>query len=168
MTKILISACLLGNNVRYDGKNCLLSHPRLQQWIHDSKVVAVCPEVVGGLPVPRLPAEICGEDDGNGIWNNHAKVVNVIGQDVTEHFKNGANKALELAQLHHIKVAILKARSPSCGSLQIYNGEFNRTLVDGVGVTTALLRAHGIQVFSEEQIDEALDMAEFLTTQVSP
>ena len=150
MSKILISACLLGKKVRYDGGDCLQDHPKLKEWIKDNRIVSVCPEVAGGLSTPRPPAEIQAS----------RLVLTNQGKDVTNEFKAGAEHALALVKKYGIKVAILKARSPSCGSSKIYDGSFSKTIVDGDGVTTKLLKEHGVQVFSEEQIDEALVAAE--------
>ncbi|MAZ78057.1 MAG: purine-nucleoside phosphorylase [Legionellaceae bacterium] len=157
--KILISACLLGQKVRYDGKDNLQSHPRLQRWIVEGRVVTVCPEMAGGLPTPRPPSEIQLNKTADDVLSSQGKVTTVEGDDVTAEYVKGAQVALKLAQDDHICVAILKARSPSCGSTQRYDGTFSNTLVDGMGVTAALLLQHDIQVFDESRIDEALDAA---------
>ncbi len=159
MTKILISACLLGEKVRYDGKDNLQTHQRLQQWIKSARVISICPEMAGGLPTPRPAAEIETGYTGKDVLKHKARIITNIKQDVTTQYVTGAEKALALTQQHHIRVAILKARSPSCGSKQIYDGSFLRQLKDGMGVTAALLSNHGIKVFDETQIDEALDAA---------
>jgi uncharacterized protein YbbK (DUF523 family) len=153
MPKILISACLLGQKVRYDGSDNLQTHARLQTWIRAGNVVTICPEMAGGLPTPRPPAEI-------QKINNELRVVTVNGEDVTAQYLAGAQKTLALAQANDVHVAILKARSPSCSSSKIYDGTYSRTLIDGMGVTAALLTQHGIQIFDESQIDAALDAAE--------
>jgi len=142
--KILVSACLLGHNVRYDQGDNTCTDPRFQKWREEGRFVAVCPEVAGGLPTPRPPAEIRGD-----------RVVNVQGADVTEFFCKGAEAALALAKAHNVAMAILKERSPSCGSAWIYDGTFSGRKIPGEGVAAALLRRHGIPVFSEEQLDEA-------------
>jgi uncharacterized protein YbbK (DUF523 family) len=144
----LISGCLLGQKVRYDGKDSLQKNSRLDEWIKAGKVFFICPEMAGGLPTPRSPAEIVGD-----------KVLTINGKDVTAEYLLGAQKTLALAQKHNIRVAILKARSPSCGSKQIYDGTHSKTLIDGMGTTTALLIQHGIQVFDETEIEQALDAA---------
>ena len=140
MKKILISACLMGENVRYDGKNNLIYHEKFKEL----DFVVCCPEVDGGLPVPRIPAEI-----------NKTKVINKMGKDVTEAFEKGANHALYLAEKYQIKVAIMKANSPSCGNTHIYDGTFSKTLIKGQGVTIRLLEQAGIKVFNEHQLEEA-------------
>jgi len=153
MKKILISRCLLGERVRYDGEAKFCDHPLIKKWLEEGRVIAVCPEVEGGLPVPRAAAEINGQGGGEGVLQNKISIQNKLGQDVTKEFILGAQKALELVQEHHIEVAILKERSPSCGSSEIYDGNFNKQTIPGAGVTTSLLRQHGVRVFSEEQID---------------
>lgn len=142
--KILVSACLLGYDVRYDRGDNTCRDPRFQRWEREGRFVVVCPEVAGGLPTPRPPAEIRGD-----------RVVNVRGVDVTEPFRRGAEMALALAKQHGVAFALLKERSPSCGSSWIYDGTFTGTKIPGEGVTAALLRQNGIPVFSEEQLDEA-------------
>lgn len=144
MKKVLVSACLLGERVRFDGQAKTQHHPVLERWLAEGRVVRVCPEVAGGLPVPRPPAERVGD-----------AVVTKRGVDVTEHFERGAQEALRLARAHDIHVAVLKSGSPSCGSGFIYDGTFTKTRVDGDGVTTALLQSHGIRVFSELDWDGA-------------
>jgi uncharacterized protein YbbK (DUF523 family) len=145
MGKVLISACLMGENVRFDGKN---SHKRseiIAKWQECEVLVVLCPEVTGGLSVPRLPAEI--QPDG--------RIINIEKEDVTDAFEKGAQKALALCKENNIHVAILKEGSPSCGSLCINNGAFDRTKIPGQGMTTQLLEANGIRVFSEERVEEA-------------
>jgi uncharacterized protein YbbK (DUF523 family) len=138
--KVLISACLLGENVRYDGGNNLIYHDRLKEL----DLIACCPEVDGGLPTPRIPSEVY-----------HDSVFNQEGKEVTSYFKKGANIALDLVRKHDIKVAIMKAKSPSCGNEMIYDGTFSKTLVKGKGFTVALLEKEGVKVFNEHQLEEA-------------
>ena len=151
MEKVLVSACLLGENVRYNGivKNSE-SHV-VTSWNRHGRVVAICPEVAGGLPVPRPCSEISG-GDGSQVLNGHKKVINSNGQDVTKYFLAGAQKALELATLWGIRVAILKEGSPSCGSGYIYDGSFSKIKKPGKGVAAALLEEKGIRVFNEREI----------------
>jgi len=162
MSKILISACLLGQKVRYDAGDCLQNHSRLQTWIKAGKTVTICPEMAGGLPAPRPPAEIQGGKTGVDVLNGEASITTRTGDDVTAPFIEGARKALALAQHHHVRVAILKAKSPSCGSNSVYDGTFSRELIPGMGVTAELLSQHGIMIFDEDHIDEALDAVESL------
>ncbi len=154
-----MSACLLGQKVRYDGSDCLQNHPLLQQWFNEGNIVTICPEMAGGLPTPRPPAEIQNKKSGVDVLKKIALVKTNDNQDVTDFYLQGAQKALELVKKHHIRVAILKARSPSCGSGMIYDGTFSHTLMQGEGVTAALLMQHGVQVFDEHHIDEALNAA---------
>jgi uncharacterized protein YbbK (DUF523 family) len=153
--KLLVSACLLGQKVRYDGSDKEQRDALLNELIAQNRVVAICPEVAGGLSVPRLPAEI---QNGNGaaVLDGQARLLDSSGKDVTAEFISGARQALALAQQHNIRAAILKARSPSCGNAQIYDGNFNKRLIDGSGVTAALLERHGIKVFNEDEIAAAL------------
>jgi uncharacterized protein YbbK (DUF523 family) len=131
-----------------------VDHPKLEQWLGEGRLIAFCPEVEGGLPTPRPPAEIIG-GDGVDVMIGEAKVHNINGIDVTELYLLGAQKALQIAQAHDVRLAILKSRSPSCGNAFIYDGQFSNTLKPGKGVTAALLERNGIRVFNEEEIEEA-------------
>lgn len=145
MNRVLVSACLLGEAVRFDGAHKQSTHPVLERWRAEGLVVPICPEVAGGLPVPRPPAEL--QADG--------RVRTESGLDVTQQFELGAQRAVELARKEGVVIAVLKARSPSCGSAEVYDGQFSGRLVPGAGLTTKALRAAGIEVFSEDQFDEA-------------
>jgi uncharacterized protein YbbK (DUF523 family) len=153
MQKILVSRCLLGHRVRYDGG---ASGPfdQLQQWIAEGRVVPLCPEVAGGLPTPRAAAEIPG-GQGVEVLDGSARVITTEGEDVSAEFLSGARQALALVQLHGIRIAVLKANSPSCGNLLTYDGTFSGVKVSGEGVTAALLSRHGVRVFNESQLAEA-------------
>ncbi|MDO9322345.1 MAG: DUF523 domain-containing protein [Pseudomonas sp.] len=153
MQKILVSACLLGQPVRYDG-GVHGPFAALLQWQQQGRVVALCPEVAGGLPTPREPAEILGGQGGQ-VLDGLIAVRTVTGEDVSAAFVAGAQIAERLVQQHGIRVAVLKARSPSCGNHQNYDGSFSGTLVAGEGVTAAALRRLGVQVFNEAQLPEA-------------
>lgn len=146
--KLLVSACLMGMGCRYDGKNNQL--PRLAELMKKHTCIPVCPEVFGGLPTPRPPAERLGN-----------KVVNNQGQDVTDAFVRGTAEVLRLADLYHCKAALLKERSPSCGSGQIYDGTFSKTLTEGDGLAAQLLKKKGLTVYGESQIGELLDERPF-------
>lgn len=159
MSKILVSACLIGQKVRFDAKDCLQSNDLLHQWIEQGRVVAICPEMAGGLPTPRPPSEIEPGKSAEHVLNGHGKVLTIQGDDVSSEYIKGAEKALELAKKHNIKVAILKARSPSCGSKQVYDGTHSKKLVAGMGVTAQILTDNGISVFDETEIDLALKTA---------
>lgn len=153
MQKILVSRCLLGHRVRYDGG---ASGPfdQLQQWIAEGRVVPLCPEVAGGLPTPRAAAEIPG-GQGVEVLDGSARVITTEGDDVSAEFLSGARQALALVTQHDIRIAVLKANSPSCGNLLTYDGTFSGVKVSGEGVTAALLSRHGVRVFNESQLAEA-------------
>ncbi len=154
MEKILVSACLVGERARYNGVAMEFDNQILKYWRNNGLVVAICPEVAGGLPVPRPSSEIF-YGDGHQVLNGHDRIVNINGQDVTQYFIEGAQKTFLLARFHKIKLAILKEGSPSCGSSYIYDGSFSKIKKSGKGVTTALLEKNGIRVFSEREIHEA-------------
>ncbi len=160
-TKILVSACLLGNKVRYDANDVPTDSKLLEKWQSENRLIAFCPEIAGGLSVPRLPAEIQGEN-GNAVLDGTAKVFDNKGNDVSANFINGAKKALETAQNNNVKVAILKEKSPSCGSSFIYDGTFLSVRKIGQGVTTALLERNGIRVFSDLEIEKAAEFLEII------
>jgi uncharacterized protein YbbK (DUF523 family) len=149
--KILVSACLLGQAVRYDGgtKTCL--HPRLIDWIEAGRVVPFCPEVEGGFSVPRPRAELRG-GDGDDFWAARAEVLNEGGLDVGAGYRRGAEAALAVCRREGIRLAVLKEGSPSCGRNRIADGSFSGTTRPGLGVTAALLEANGIRVISDEEL----------------
>jgi len=144
MQKILVSACLLGERVRYHGGDAACGHPVLRRWLEEGRLVAVCPERDGGLPTPRPPAELVG-----------IVVRTAAGVDVTEAFRRGAQTALDVAKANGIRIAILKDGSPSCASSFVYDGTFSGTRTAGKGVTATLLEANGVRVFNEHSIDAA-------------
>ncbi|MGX1171867.1 DUF523 domain-containing protein [Pseudomonas sp. R151218B TE3479] len=154
MEKILVSRCLLGHRVRYDG-GASGPYDQLRQWLDEGRIVAVCPEVAGGLPTPRAAAEIPGGQGGQ-VLDGHAAVITTDGEDVSAQFLSGAYQALEQVREHGIRIAVLKANSPSCGNLLSYDGTFSGVKVSGEGVTAALLKRHGVQVFSELELPEAV------------
>lgn len=154
MQKVLVSACLLGKRVRYDGGALTASSSILARWSAQGRVVSVCLEVEGGMSIPRAPAEI-SIGDGEDVWAGVASVREESGADVTAYFKTGAHMALALCQQYGIGVAVLTENSPSCGSSAIYDGSFTNTKTDGAGVTAVLLRNHGIKVFSQYDIIQA-------------
>ncbi len=155
MNRLLVSACLLGNPVRYDGQAKTVGHAGLDALLAAGRVIAFCPEVSGGLPVPRPAAEISG-GDGVAVLAGNASVRTADGADVSRQFITGAERALALCREQDIRVAILTDKSPSCGSSLIYDGSHSRRTLAGSGVTTALLRSNGIEVFGQHQIDAAL------------
>ena len=139
----LVSACLCGVACRWDGQAATVE--RLASLYRQGLALAVCPEVDGGLPIPRPPCEL---RDGRAVTRD--------GKDLTAHFQAGAAHALRLAQQHTIRLAILKERSPSCGSTEVYDGTFSGVRVPGAGITAALLSAHGIRVVGEREFEEVL------------
>jgi uncharacterized protein YbbK (DUF523 family) len=140
MEKYLVSACLAGVNCTYGGKSNL--HPKVVELFQAGRAYLICPEQLGGLPTPRTPAEILGN-----------RVIMKDGRDVTFNFIKGAHEALRLAKLLNIKKAILKQRSPSCGYGQIYDGSHTGKIVSGNGITAELFLKNGIEIVSEEQLD---------------
>ncbi|RVX43535.1 uncharacterized protein YbbK (DUF523 family) [Nonomuraea polychroma] len=161
MEKILVSACLMGRRVRYDGGAKTSSDAWLAGWREEGRLVPFCPEVEGGLPIPRPAAEIEGGAGGAAVLSGAARVLATDGSDVTAEFLAGAQAALAVARSFGIRLAVLKEGSPSCGALSIYDGTFRGRRTPGQGVTTALLESNGIRVFTEEHVDEA---AEYLRT----
>lgn len=143
MEKILISACLIGDNCKYSGDNNL--NPNIDKLLEKYELIPFCPEVEGGLPIPRNPSEQKGD-----------KVYMDNGKDVTYEFDKGAKKALMLCLFLKINKAILKERSPSCGTHQIYDGTFSGNKINGMGVTAKLLKENGIDVYSENEINTLL------------
>ena len=139
--KIMVSACLLGENVKYNGRNN--KNGLLLRLLKNHTVVPVCPEVLGGLPVPRVPAEIV-----------EGTVTNRNGESVDEAFRTGAGKALALAEREKPDLIILQSRSPSCGVKEIYDGTFSGTLVPGMGVFAALAKEAGFRVIDIEDVKE--------------
>lgn len=141
MKNVLMSACLLGVNCRYNG--IVKANPQAQALAarEDLRVIPVCPEQLGGLSTPRLPSECRGD----GVYMKD-------GSDVTENYGRGAGEALKLAKFFDCDLAILKARSPSCGRDRIYDGSFTGTLTEGDGITVRTLKAAGIRVITEEEL----------------
>ena len=146
-----ISACLGGVACRYDGGSNEIA--ALKKLVETGCAVMICPEVLGGLPTPRIPAEIQG-GDGFDVWLGKAKVMDREGNDLTEEFKQGAIKAFEELRKQQINALVLKERSPSCGSGLIYDGSFSGTRVKGTGVATAYFIQQGLAVYSEENWQE--------------
>lgn len=148
--QFIVSACLAGEPCAYDGRPrpC----PYAERLVREGKAVPVCPEVLGGQPVPRTPAEI-RNGTGHDVLTGRARVVDRAGVDVTEAFVRGARATLEIATRYGIRTAILKARSPSCGYGRIYDGTFTGKLRAGHGVTAALLVEHGFRIFTEDRVE---------------
>ena len=144
MEKILISACLIGEKCRYDGRTNY--NPKIKDLLQKYDLVPFCPEMEGGLPTPRNPSEI----------QKDRKVKMNSGRDVTRQYELGAEKAFNICLALNIKIAILKENSPSCGSKFIHDGSFSNKLIEGEGKTTELLKRKGIKVISEDEIDTLL------------
>lgn len=159
MTKIhtsvsLVSACMAGVPCRYNGQAKTVK--MIEQMVKSKQALAVCPEMLAGLPTPRRPAEIVG-GNGDDVLDGKARIVDDQGQDWTETFVRGAYETLRLAQHAGVQQAFLKEGSPSCGCLCIYDGSFSGTQRAGYGVTAALLRRHNIAVVSEKDVLNCVD-----------
>lgn len=141
MKKIMVSACLYGQCTRYDGTSKIFKDKTFLEWKNRGMLIPVCPEVLGGLTIPRHPCEIC---DG--------KVINQNGKDVTQNFNKGAEEALKIAKDNNVIFAIFKDGSPSCGCKTVYDGTFSGKKVPGSGVCTKLLLQNGVVVLSEEDM----------------
>ena len=133
--KILVSACLLGVNCKYNGGNN--SYSEIDEFLKDYEIIPICPEIMGGLSTPRCPAEIVGD-----------KVITKDGVDVTKQYIKGASECLFLAKKYNVKKALLKLKSPSCGYEQVYDGTFTNTLINKNGITAELLKNNGIEIIS--------------------
>ena len=153
-SRVLVSSCLLGAEVRYHGRSARIDSQIVQRWVAEGRVVGVCPEVAGGLSVPRPPAE-CSGGDGGSVLAGAATVVTREGADVTDALVAGAEHAAAIARALGIRVAVLKSRSPSCAAAEIYDGSFSGHLIHGAGVTAACLTRAGVQVFDETQLEDA-------------
>jgi len=150
---IIVSACLCGINCKYDGGNNL--DERVLILLKEGKAIPVCPEQLGGQKTPRAPREIV-KGNGRDVLEGKARILGPCGDDVTSGFIKGAYETLKIAQIAGASIAILKARSPSCGTPEIYNGTFNGVKRQGNGVTAELLLESGIKVFTEENLDDLI------------
>lgn len=144
---IIVSACLCGMNTKYNGGNNL--NEKVLKLVRKGKAIPVCPEQLGGQSTPRAAHEIF-KATGAAVLDGKARVVGPEGDDATEEFLKGAYETLKISKECSAKVAILKARSPSCGHGKIYDGSFSGTKINGNGVTTELLERNGIKVYTEE------------------
>ena len=152
---IVVSACLCGINCKYDGGNNL--DERVLKLLKEGKAIPVCPEQLGGQETPRAPHEIVN-GNGRDVLDGKAKILGPEGDDSTSEFLKGAYETLKIAKAVSANIAILKARSPSCGTSQIYDGTFSGTKRPGNGVTAELLLESGIKVFTEENLDNLKDL----------
>ena len=151
--KILVSACLMGLPVRYDGSAKPLLHEAVARWREEGRLVTFCPELAAGFAVPRPPAEIGRARNGSDVLDGTAQVVEADGRDVSAGFIEGARRALQIARDNGCRHALLIDGSPSCGSGFVYDGSFSGKRHAGEGVTAAYLRRHGIAVFSHTEVD---------------
>lgn len=145
-TKILVSACLIGEKVRHDGRHNQIQHPFLQQLLDEDRVVSACPEVLGGLGTPRAYAKI--------VQRFPLEIITTDQEDVTDQFLIGAETTLEIAQKRGCVAALMKSGSPSCGNSAVPGGSFSGLSVGGAGVAAQELVHKGIPVFNENQISE--------------
>lgn len=139
--KVAVSACLVGKNTKYNGKNNY--NEAVMKYLQDKEYITICPEVTGGLPTPRVPSERAKD-----------KVINKIGEDVTINFVNGAQVELDKLLKENIKIIIVKEKSPSCGYKQIYDGTFTNTLTEGNGVFVELALKQGFTIYTEKDIEK--------------
>lgn len=162
VSKILVSACLMGRAVRYDGRAKPLVHPAIDRWMQEGLLLTICPEMSAGMPVPRPPAEIADAATGEDVLAGKARVVELTGGDVTDEFLRAAENAVQLATDSGCRYALLIDGSPSCGSGFIYDGTFSGNRRLGSGVTAAALRQAGIEVFSDREIDRLIERVSHL------
>ncbi|SKA95726.1 Uncharacterized conserved protein YbbK, DUF523 family [Caloramator quimbayensis] len=147
---ILVSSCLLGLDTKYNGENN--AKELLIEYSRYGKFIPICPEQLGGLSTPRAPSEIAG-GSGEDVLKGLCRVLSESGTDETNQYIKGAKEVIKIVKIFPVKAAILKQRSPSCGSMQIYDGSFSGKVRDGAGVTAVLLKEYGIPVYSEEEIN---------------
>lgn len=155
INKILVSACLMGFKIRYNGSEKAQIVETLARWQQEQRLVVHCPELAAGLPTPRPPAEIFAAD-GKDVMQERARIIENTGQDVTEHYQLAAWMALRAAQESGCTAALLTDGSPTCGSQFIYDGSFSGQRKSGMGVAASLLSEHGIKVFADTQLAELM------------
>ncbi len=155
INKILVSACLMGFKIRYNGSEKAQIVDTLARWQQEQRLVVHCPELAAGLPTPRPPAEIFAAD-GKDVMQERARIIENTGQDVTEHYQLAAWMALRAAQESGCTAALLTDGSPTCGSQFIYDGSFSGQRKFGMGVAASLLTEHGIKVFADTQLAELI------------
>lgn len=152
MDRILVSACLAGQPVRYDGQAQTLAHCLMPRWREQGRLVTICPELSGGLAVPRRRAEIAPGATAEDVLDGQARIMTDAGEDVTAPFLAGAEAAVALARAEDCRFALLMDRSPSCGVTAVYDGRFSGGQIAGQGITTVALTRAGVQVFAPGQI----------------
>ncbi|WP_425145580.1 DUF523 domain-containing protein [Deinococcus sp.] len=169
MERLLVSACLVGHRVRYNGSDAGTAWDdpaAYRRWQAQGRLLALCPELSAGFAVPRPPAEVVG-GEGRDVLTGSAAVLEQGGADVSALFLEGAYQALAQARRHAIRVAVLKEGSPSCGVHHIYAGNFSGVMKEGRGVTAELLERHGIRVFSERETGAVQGLLDSLEHQTS-
>lgn len=159
INKILVSACLMGFKIRYNGSEKAQIVDTLARWQQEQRLVVHCPELAAGLPTPRPPAEIFAAD-GKDVMQERARIIENTGQDVTEHYQLAAWMALRAAQESGCTAALLTDGSPTCGSQFIYDGSFTGQRKSGMGVAASLLTEYGIKVFADTQLAELMTWIE--------
>lgn len=145
---IMVSSCLLGRNCKYNGKNN--RNEKVIEYLKDKEYVSVCPEFESGLPTPRVQSEIESGCTSSDVLGGCGRVVSKDGEDITDFFLKGANIALERAKKKGVDIAILKEKSPSCGSKLVYDGSFSDVKISGTGITAQLLKDNGVLVVNED------------------
>ena len=155
--KILISACLAGLPVRYNGSAKPLIHDAVERWKAEGRLVTLCPELAGGFQVPRPPAEIENGFNGDDVLDGRARVLEISGGDVSAAYIDGARIALDVARENGCRHALLIDGSPSCGSGFVYDGSFSGRKHAGQGVTAAFLRRNGIAVYSDREVEQLVE-----------
>lgn len=146
---IIVSACLIGVNCKYNGENNY--NDKVKEFLKNKQYIPICPEQLGGLTTPRNPSEI-DNMGGQEVLKGNSKVISCKNEDVTDNFIKGAKESLKIAKLFDCKQALLKEGSPSCGCNFIYDGTFKGNKISGMGVTAALFNANNIEVFSEKEL----------------
>lgn len=136
-----VSSCLVGIKCTYRGDDNLINE--IKKLVENHEAITICPEVLGGLTIPRHPCEIIND-----------KVINNQGEDKTKEYILGAKRALEILQKNNVDVVLMKSKSPSCGKGYVYDGSFSHTLIEGDGITCQLLKKQGIKIFNENELDE--------------
>lgn len=151
---VIVSACLLGQAVRYDGKSKAINLlPLINQGI---ALIPVCPECAGGLPTPRAPCEIDPHGDASKVLVGSCCIRNNLGEDCTEQYCRGAELCLGIAKHCHASLALLKDKSPACGTTLVHSGQYDGVLKAGRGIAAELFERHGIKLFNEQQIEQLL------------
>lgn len=146
---IIVSACLCGENCKYNGGNN--ENEKVKNFIKDKEVIYVCPEQMGGLSTPRNPSEIIGS--AKGVLKGIDKIISNKGVDVSGEFISGAKQVLEIAKENKVSLAILKAKSPSCGKGLVYDGTFTGNKIIGNGITAQILMDYGVNVINEDELE---------------